>query len=80
MSEGFVLIGNTVGLRRQHQSGYPVAFLPDGVEYSGKPFRITRERVRQDFDRDVALQPRIARAIHLAHAARAERRNDLVRT
>ena len=32
---------------------------------------------RQDFDRDRAVEPRIAGAIDLAHAARAERRDDL---
>ena len=40
---------------------------------------IVRERVGQDLDRDVALQPRVARAIHLAHAAGAEQRVDFVR-
>ena len=34
---------------------------------------IVGERLGQDLDRDVALQLRIARAIDLAHAARAER-------
>jgi hypothetical protein len=29
---------------------------------------------RQNLDRDSALQSRIARAIHLAHSTRAERR------
>ena len=34
----------------------------------------------QDLDRDVAVEPRIARAIDLAHSSGAERRNDLVVT
>ena len=37
------------------------------------------ERGGQDLDRHVAPEPRIARAIDLAHAAGAERRDDLVR-
>ena len=32
----------------------------------------------QYLDRDVATEPRVAGTIHLAHAARAERRDDLV--
>ena len=34
---------------------------------------IARHRLRQHLDRDVALQPRVARAIDLAHASGAER-------
>ena len=34
----------------------------------------------RDFDRDIAIQPRIARSIHLAHSARADGRKDFVRT
>src|SRR5882762_1542703 len=40
---------------------------------------IERERVRDDLQRDVATELRIARAIDLAHAAGAERRQDFVR-
>ena len=32
----------------------------------------------KDFDRDDAIEPRVARAIHLAHAARADAGNDFV--
>ena len=39
-----------------------------------------REVRRQNFDRDGSLQPRVARPVDLAHPARAERRQDLVRT
>src|SRR5262249_54163538 len=45
-----------------------------------KPFRVARERIGQHFDRDVALQLRIARAIHLAHAARTDLRANFIRT
>jgi hypothetical protein len=38
-----------------------------------------RECGRQDLDRDVTSEPRIACAIHLAHPAGAEQRHDLVR-
>ena len=34
---------------------------------------------RQDFYRDRAIEPRVARLVHLAHAARADRGDDLVR-
>ena len=36
-------------------------------------------RLGQDLERDVAVEPRVARAVDLAHAARAEGRDDLVR-
>ena len=39
---------------------------------------ITREDVGEDFERHVAIQLGIARAIHFAHTARAERGKDLV--
>jgi hypothetical protein len=39
---------------------------------------IARERRGQDFERDLALQPRIACAIHLAHAACAQQAKDFV--
>ena len=42
--------------------------------------RIIRKLRRQDLDRHRAFQPRIPRAIHLAHAARAQRGDDLIRT
>ena len=35
--------------------------------------------VREDLDRDLAAQSRIARAIDLAHAARADEREDFIR-
>jgi hypothetical protein len=41
---------------------------------------IERELLRQDFQRDVTSQLRIARPIHLAHSARTERNLDLVGT
>ena len=36
------------------------------------------EELGQDFDRDVAIELRVARAIHLAHAARTQRFEDFV--
>ncbi len=41
---------------------------------------IMRQRLWQHLDRDITPQPRVACAVHLAHAARAQRRLDLVRT
>src|SRR5438552_6002170 len=42
-------------------------------------FRIRRQRGRQNLDRDVALQPRVACAIHFAHRAGADGGEDLIR-
>ena len=43
-----------------------------------QPIRIGREQIGQHLDGDVALEPGVARAIHLAHSAGADRRDDLV--
>jgi hypothetical protein len=43
-----------------------------------QPIGIGRERLGQDFQRDVAIELRIARAIHLTHAACAEAAGDFV--
>src|SRR5262245_49270103 len=43
------------------------------------PIRIRGKAVRQDFERDVSMQVHIARAVDLAHAARANRADDLIR-
>jgi hypothetical protein len=45
-----------------------------------EPVRIAREDFRKDFDRDIAMQLRVARAIDLAHSSGAEGVLDLVRT
>jgi len=42
--------------------------------------RVVGERVRQDLDRGIAMQPCIARPIDLAHAAGADQRDDFVGT
>jgi len=47
---------------------------------SGLSLEAVGESFVRDFDGDVAVEARIARAIHLAHAARADGREDLVRT
>ena len=39
---------------------------------------ITGERVRKDLHRDIAIQLRVARPVHLAHAAFADGRRDFV--
>ncbi len=54
----------------------------DSACFAIEPFtelRIAGELRRQDFDGDVASQPRIARAIDFAHPARSKRGHDLVR-
>ena len=40
---------------------------------------VISQRRWQHFDRDIAPEPRVARAVHLAHAARSCWRYDLVR-
>jgi len=47
---------------------------------SSEALRIVREERREDFDSDVAIQTRITGAIDLPHPARANQREDLVRT
>ena len=37
-----------------------------------EPVGVSRERRRQDFDRDLTLQLRVGRPIHLPHAAFAD--------
>jgi hypothetical protein len=41
---------------------------------------IAGESPRQDLDRDLAVEPRIPRPIHLAHAASAQRTNNFIWT
>ena len=41
---------------------------------------IVGEMIRQDLDRDVALQPAVAGPVDLAHAAGAKRRDDFIWT
>src|SRR5690242_2463252 len=45
---------------------------------AAQPVGIAREDRRKHLDRDVALQPRVARPVDLPHPARADRREDLV--
>ena len=40
---------------------------------------VAGQRTREDFHRDVAIQARVTRAVHLAHPPRAQRTQDLVR-
>ena len=54
----------------------------DGLRLALEPraaIGIAGEDGGQDLDGDVALEPRVARPVDLAHAARADRRDDLVR-
>ncbi len=45
---------------------------------SGQTIAIVGDRRQQHLDRDVAIQLRVARAVDLAHAARAKGGEDLV--
>ena len=47
---------------------------------ASEAIRIKGERVREDLERNIAIQLEIARAIDLAHPAGAEGGEDLVRT
>ena len=51
---------------------------PGPRDGTGRAFGIGGENFGQDFDRDVAIQLRVVRAIHLTHASGAERSKDLV--
>ena len=46
---------------------------------AGHTLGVGRERVGQNLDRDVPIERRVARAIHFAHPARANQRDDLIR-
>jgi hypothetical protein len=43
-----------------------------------EPLRVRGEALRQHLERDVAAEPGVARAVDLAHPARAQRGDDLV--
>jgi len=58
---------------RMIQGGEHLRFSPETSESIG----IGRERVREDLQRDVAIELRIAGAVDLAHATRADLRDDL---
>ena len=44
-----------------------------------EPIGVASKGLRQNFDRDLSAQAGIPAAVHLAHAARAKQRHDLVR-
>src|SRR5262249_17792160 len=46
---------------------------------SSEPVGVSRKRLGQDLESDIALQSSISGAIDFAHAAGADRRNNLVR-
>ena len=45
---------------------------------AGQALGVLREQLRQDLDGHIAVQAAVAGAIHLAHAARAQRADDFV--
>ena len=45
---------------------------------AGDSLRVCGERLRQDLDGDIAIELRVARSVHLAHAAFADVRGDFV--
>jgi hypothetical protein len=46
---------------------------------AGEPVEVERKELRQDLQRDITIELRVACAIHLAHAACAERTTYFVR-
>ena len=46
---------------------------------AGESIRVVGDVGRQDLDGHVAAEPGVARPVHDAHAARAERRDDVIR-
>ena len=55
----------------------------DGLRFAleaSEPIGIGREELGQDFQRNIAIQPRIVRAVDLAHAARSDGGDDFVNT
>ena len=62
--------------RRENQK-YP----EHGLRFTGEPGEpvgIVRERVRQDLQRDIAIELRVPRTEHFAHPSRADGREDFV--
>ena len=57
------------------ERGEHLRFAPEARE----PLGVEGEVTGENFQCDVALQRAVARTIHLAHAARADRRDDVVR-
>jgi hypothetical protein len=57
------------------QRGEQVGFTAE----AGESFGVLRDLGRQQLDRDAAAQPRVAGALYLAHAARTQRAENLVR-
>src|SRR5262245_51932499 len=53
---------------------------PRFVLEAGQSIGVARKRLCQNLDGDVSSKPGIARAVDLTHPARAEGRNDFVRT
>jgi hypothetical protein len=47
---------------------------------TGNPIGVIRKDSGKHLDRDVAIEAGVARAIHLAHPARAKRRGNFVRS
>ena len=66
-----VVDGNDVGMRKGGER-FHLALEPR------ERLGIAREGCRQDFDRDLASEPRVPRSINLAHAAGANGGDDLV--
>ena len=71
-----------VGSEIEHRDDAGVVELPGGAGLlleAADPLRIERDVAVQDLDRDVAAEARVAGAVDLAHAPRADAVGDLVR-
>jgi hypothetical protein len=60
---------------RMRQARDRASFQREALSASGIPSRLAQ----QAFDRDIAAQPRVVGAVHLAHSPGADRREDFVR-
>jgi hypothetical protein len=63
--------GENVGVgHRRQQTGFALE--------THQPFGIRPTQIREDLDGDVATEPRIVRAVHFAHPARAKDADDFI--
>jgi hypothetical protein len=47
---------------------------------AGQPVGVVREQLREHFQRDIAIELGVARAVDLTHAAATKRGDDLIKT
>ena len=70
---------DTGSSRRELVRGTAAGPRPRLLRLSEPQLLIAGERLRQDLDRDITIELRIPRAVHLSHAAHADLGGDLIR-